>query len=237
MYARSVEQNDSTETLTFGVSGKLIMNVLVMFDRQTNTLWSQMLGEAVQGPLQGAELQPVASLQTTWQQWKELHPETKALVTNGKGATDPYAEYYRNDFAGASDEARQDLRLPRKALVTGVVVAGQAVAYDRTTLRQVELVNDTINGVPILVLFAPETATSLVFERSIDSHTLTFRQGNERLELIDNETGSTWLLLTGTATSGEFKGSTLTRVPSTSAFWFGWKDWHPETLVYRRGKE
>ena len=196
MYARTVEYETEAETLTFGVSGKLIMNVLVMFDRQTETLWSQMLGEAVEGPLHGTTLQPVTSLQTTWQQWKELYPETKALVTGGKGATDPYAEYYRNDFAGASEETHQDLRLPRKALVTGVVVAGQAVAYDRTTLRQVELVNDTINGTPILVLFDPETATSLVFERSINGRTLTFRQGNERLELIDNETESIWLLLT-----------------------------------------
>lgn len=208
------------------------MNVLVMFDRQTNTLWSQLLGEAVEGPLAGASLTPVASLQTTWGQWKELHPETKALVTDGKGATDPYAEYYNNDFTGASDETHLDTRLPRKALVTGAVVAGQAVAYDRTTLRKAQIVNDTVNDVPLLILFDPETATSLVFERRVGERTLTFRRGAERLEFLDNETESTWFLLTGRAIAGELSGTTLARIPSTSAFWFGWKDWYPKTLVY-----
>lgn len=217
--------------LTFGVSGKLIRNVMVMFDRQTDTLWSQMMGEAVQGSLRGNRLELVASLQTTWKQWKELYSETKALVTEGKGAIDPYAEYYANDFTGASAETYRDTRLPRKALITGIVVAGQAAAYDRTSLRKNHIVNDTINGVPVLVLFDRQTATSLVFNRTEGERTLTFRSGQERLEFVDNETESVWHFFTGRAISGKLRGATLARIPSTSAFWFGWKDWYPETLV------
>lgn len=61
MYDRTIDG----KIYTFGVSGKLIRNALVMFDRESDTLWSQLLGEAVDGPLQGTKLEPIASLQTT----------------------------------------------------------------------------------------------------------------------------------------------------------------------------
>ena len=52
--------------LTFGVSGKLIMNGLVMYDRETGTLWSQVIGQGVDGELKGVELTTIPALQTTW---------------------------------------------------------------------------------------------------------------------------------------------------------------------------
>lgn len=64
MYAREVEGR----TLTFGVSGKLILNALVMYDRQTDSLWSQFLGVAVQGPLAGTKLEVLPSVLTDWGQ-------------------------------------------------------------------------------------------------------------------------------------------------------------------------
>ena len=56
------------ETLTFGVSGALIMNALVMYDHQTDTLWSHFTGDAVQGPLVGTKLQVLPAMQTLWGQ-------------------------------------------------------------------------------------------------------------------------------------------------------------------------
>ena len=57
------------------MSGKLIMNALVMYDRQTDTLWSQFLNRGVKGPLTGTQLEILPSLQTTWEQWYQLHPD------------------------------------------------------------------------------------------------------------------------------------------------------------------
>ena len=82
------------------MSGKLIMNALVMYDHQTNTLWSQFLGKGVKGELAGTELEVIPVTQTTWAAWRELHPDTLVLDKNGRYQSDSYASYYANGRAG-----------------------------------------------------------------------------------------------------------------------------------------
>ena len=55
------------------------MNTQVMYDHQTETLWSQFLGEAVEGPLEGAKLEMIPSQFTTWREWRDQYPDTLAL--------------------------------------------------------------------------------------------------------------------------------------------------------------
>ena len=232
MYARTVALQDTEEVYTFGVSGKLVMNVLVMYDRQTNTYWSQILGEAIEGPLKGATLTPLPALQTTWAEWKRLHPNTQALATNGMGAYDTYSTYYSSNQTGVLGETRQDERLPRKELVTGVVIDEQPVVYPRSVLADKPIINDQIGEIPIAVVYEPTSATSTVFRRIVDGQILTFKSGSEPMTFVDEETNSTWPLLTGQASAGLLAGKRLERVPSTSSFWFGWKDWYPNTRIY-----
>ena len=52
--------------------------------------------------------------------------------------------------------------------------------------------------------------------------------------MVDNETGSSWLLLTGEAIDDELKGTQLEPIPSNYSFWFAWKDWHPSTQLFLR---
>ncbi|MBI3959204.1 MAG: DUF3179 domain-containing protein [Chloroflexi bacterium] len=220
------------EIHTFGVSGKLIRNVLVMFDRESDSLWSQLLGEAVDGPLLGTKLKPIAALQTTWGEWKKLHPDTLALAIGGP-AYDSYVSYYSSNSAGVIGETFQDERLPRKELVYGLVIDGQAVVYPFSRLAEQRIANDTVAGQPVAVIFDPATRTALAFRREVDGQTLTFRPGDgEGATFVDEETGSTWAALTGAAASGPLQGKGLERLPGTSSFWFGWKDFYPDTLVY-----
>jgi len=96
----------------FGVSGKLLMNVLVMYDRDTDSLWSQILREAITGPHRGTSLVLVDSLQTTWSTWRNLHPQT--LILDERGRNDSYASYYRNNDSGVHG-GLQRRRPPRRA--------------------------------------------------------------------------------------------------------------------------
>ena len=99
------------QVLDFGVSGKLIMNALVMFDRETGTLWSHFLSQAISGPLKGTKLENVPVTLTPWGKWVETYPDTLALNKGFSGSSDPYTGYYRDRSAGVIGEMHVDDRL------------------------------------------------------------------------------------------------------------------------------
>ncbi len=218
------------EEYTFGVSGKLIRNVLVMYDRQTGSLWSQLLGEAVEGELLGTELSYLPSQLTTWTDWKTRHPDTQALVKRGSRG-DPYYMYYQSEAAGVIGETFEDDRLYTKEFVIGVENGGQAVAFPYSVLNDEPVVNHSVGGLDVLVVFDAETGSGLVYDRLVAGQTLTFSAYPDGL-LADEETGTTWDPLTGEALAGQLVGNVLARVKSTRSFWFGWKDFFPATEVY-----
>ena len=90
---------------TFGVSGKFIMNALVMYDHQTRTLWNHFTGEDVQGPLAGLRLELVPVIHTEWSLWLELHQDTLVPDKLGRYAADAYADYYEGGSAGVLGES------------------------------------------------------------------------------------------------------------------------------------
>lgn len=231
MYAREINE----EAFTFGVSGKLIRNALVMYDRQTESYWSQMLGEAVAGPMAGTKLEFLPSWMMTWEQWKNLHPETVALDKEGRrGSQDVYDSYYESSRAGVIDQTNRDGRLYTKEFVLGVELGDRAIAYPFGELSEEPVVNDSVEGHELLVVFDRDEAAGVVFDRNVEGELLTFIQGDGTMTIVDEQTGTTWDGYSGTAIAGPLRGAELERVKSTTVFWFGWVDFYPETLIYGR---
>lgn len=114
---------------TFGVSGKLIMNALVMYDHQTNTLWSRFLSQVVKSPLVNEDLEIVPAVQTSRQQWVNFHPDTLVLDKGGSYGSDVNNGYYNGGLTGIIGESNKDRRLPKKELLIGMTVSGNAKAY------------------------------------------------------------------------------------------------------------
>lgn len=225
----------------FGVSGKLLMNDLVMYDRDTESLWSQILGEAITGTHRGRRLTVVDSLQTTWGVWRELHPNS--LVLDNEIGSDRYQGYYANDDSGVHGDFVQDDRLPDKAIVLGVVVNGEPRAYPLAFAGRSPVVNDVLGGRPILAAFIADATTGLVYSRVLvepppgaalqPGEVLRFHAAESKSFLMtDDQTGSIWNRLTGEAEAGPLAGAVLERLPATTSFWFGWRDFFPRTGVY-----
>jgi len=207
------------------------MNVMVMFDRQTNSLWSQLLGKAVRGPFEGTELEYLPALQTTWSDWKSRHPETQALVKGYSGNYDPYNSYYSSGSAGVIGETRTDNRLQTKQFVIGVDTGQATMAFPFSELSQQPIVNAQIGEVPVLVLFDPGNANGVAYNRLVGDRVLTFEAAAEG-QIRDLETGTLWTSFEGDAIEGPLAGEKLDREKSTTVFWFGWKDFHPDTGVF-----
>ena len=215
------------------MSGKLIMNALVMYDHQTDTLWSQFLSRGVKGPLTDTSLEILPALQTTWQQWLELHPDTLVLDKRGRSLGDHYEGYYRGGSKGVLGEFNKDRRLPPKDLVLGIALDGAAKAYPFQSMADQPVINDLWAGMEILVVFDRSSETGVVFERTVGGRSLSFQPVPEDSSLIrDQETGSNWQALTGRAIDGPLAGEALTRLPSNYSFWFAWSDFYPDSQLY-----
>lgn len=231
MYSREV----GDEILEFGVSGKLIMNLLVMYDRQTDSLWSQLLGKAVRGPLEGTELEYVPALMTTWSDWKARHPQTQAIVKGYKGNRDSYASYYASQSAGVIGETRIDDRLQTKQFVIGVDTGLATMAFPFSVLNREPVANAQVGELPVLVVFDAGNANGVAYSRRVGDRVLTFESASND-KLRDLETGTLWNSFEGDAIEGPLAGERLDRVKSTIIFWFGWKDFHPDTGIYEAGR-
>ena len=238
MYSRELDG----ETYTFGVSGKLLRDALLMYDHQTQTLWSHITGEAVQGELKGKRLKMLAGTpRITWKDWKRNHPLTRVLsVPNDPRRpekqiqdirTDNYARYHASSDAGISGTQYTDNRLMNKELVVGVRANESYCAYPFTAFKKQSIINDEVADVPVLTFHDLKSNATAVFRRTVKGQTLTFEQARGYI-VKDTTTGTTWNLITGMATEGKLKGHTLERLPAMNIYWFAWARYHPETTVY-----
>lgn len=252
MYDRTLGDQE----LTFGVSGKLWKNVLIMYDRQTGSLWSHLTGEAVVGPLSGRRLKTHPAAMMTWGEWLKLRPATLVLEKPAglRGMRDPYEDYYYSARTGILPEKHRDNRLHPKTWVIGLVLGNpsgrgeaSAKAYPFPELDRTGLLNDRFEDRDLVVTYCKEARSGAVFDRSLDGKALTFApdaappgadsapgEGASCRFMRDKETGSRWQRLTGLAVEGPMRGKRLVQLPTTQSFWFGWKDYYPKSEVFSR---
>ena len=230
MYTRAV----NGEELTFGVSGKLYKDALVMFDRQTNSLWTQVDGSVLRGAMKGAQLQPVPVVQTTWRAWKRMHPDTLVLKKERPIKGSPYADYFTDPSQfGISGNQKPDQRLPGKELVVTLRAGDDALAVPLTALRKKPLLETKLNGTPLAVVFNRGSNTARVFDRRLNGQTLEFVTvgRGKKVTLRDRQTGTRWSGLTGKAEQGELAGQQLRPVPHMVNFWWAWVAYNPHTRL------
>lgn len=202
--------------LDFGTTGRLRHSDLVMYDRQTESWWQQVTGDAIVGELVGSELQRVASNTLAWDTARELYPEM--LVLSRETGYD--RSYGRNPYAGYDSPGNSPLlgffnrdtdpRLPAMERIAAVEGgSGWAVRFE--DLREVRVVNEEIEGTALVVFWSPGASSALdhteiaagrdvgqtaVYDRRVEGRPLTFYavEGGFR----DQQTGSGWTL-SGTA--------------------------------------
>ena len=148
------ERKIDGEEVEFGTSGKLYNSNLVMYDRKTNTYWSQIDGLAIVGELTGMELKEVSIDTVTWRDWKAAHPDSEVLSQatgfNRAYGRDPYGSYYEDSFLFFPVEA-EDNRIHAKTVIFGIEVNGVYKAYREDDLLKSGEIEDTVNGVNLKV--------------------------------------------------------------------------------------
>ncbi len=160
---------------TFGVSGLLYNSDLLLYDRATQSLWSQITAQAVTGPLKGEKLTPVELTHTTWADWKTRHPDTLVLSAdtgfNRDYSRDPYVGYASSGRIIFPTTNTSD-RFPAKELVLGVGLNGARKAYAFSELakalgnRSRGTIDDRLGGSGLTIRFDREHRTAQAFDTS-----------------------------------------------------------------------
>jgi len=156
------------QALTFGVSGLLYNSDVLLYDRQTESLWSQIMTTAITGPMQGQRLTMTPVAHTSWADWRERHPDTLVLSPE----TGHQRDYDRDPYAGyvQSEQVMFPLRFksqrfhPKEAVI-GVVIDGHAKAYPFSELeRATPPLTDTLGARPVRIEYDAEHRTGRVLD-------------------------------------------------------------------------
>jgi len=238
------------KVLDFGTTGRLRYSNLIMYDRQTEVWWQQATGEAIAGELTGTQLEFYPATIISWQDFKTSYPQGKVLSRE----TGYPRDYGRNPYVGYDDVNKPPFlydgpptpaQLPPVARVLTIDLNGEAVAYPYETLEKVGVINDTVGGELVVIIWQAGTVSPLdsattasghdvgaaaAFSRMVNEQALTFVADNGIIK--DNETDSTWNVL-GAATSGPLAGAQLSPVIAINHFWFSWAAFKPETRIYQ----
>lgn len=243
------EREVDGQVLRFGVSGLLRNSDLVMWDRQTESLWQQISGEGIVGELAGTQLEFVPVTLVSWETFREQFPEATVLSQDtGFGRSygvNPYDFYDSSSrpflFSGDVDD-----RYPAFERVLATVLNETNKAYPFSVISEEGAVNDELAGEPIVVFWGDEdTASALsnsqipegravgtgaAYLRTVDGQVLTFRPAGEDT-FEDNETGTTWDLL-GNGLDGPLAGERLEPVIGDTPLWFAWAAFNEGSAVY-----
>ncbi len=230
---------DGVET-TFGVSGLLYNSNLILFDRETDSYWSQMLLQSVKGDLRGTWAETFHIVETTWATWQEMYPETKVISTE-TGYNRSYGFYPYRDYREDHDHflfpfSPVDNRLNSKERVHGIIIQDSAKAYRLNTFAGgLTIVEDTFMSEPIVITGSKENDFIVSFSRTMpDGTILSFEPSPANSaadEIMTDLEGNTWDVF-GEALSGPRQGERLSPTRSFMGFWFAWGAFYPELLIY-----
>lgn len=144
------------KVLSFGVSGLLYRSDVLMYDRQSQSLWTQLGMEAISGYRKGTTLTWLNSEHKTWKAWKQANPNGQVLSTKTGHRRNYSGEAYASYFAGSEPifpvpQTRPELQNMTKVL--GVIINGQAKAYSLDKLMEHSVIDDNVGGTPVKVMF------------------------------------------------------------------------------------
>ena len=147
------------EIRTFGVSGLLWNSDVLMFDRESRSLWSQLATEAMSGEKAGQSLEWLPSEQMTWEAWQEKYPESKVLNTDTGYHRDyvnlPYESYFNSPQTMFPYREHRDDHEP-KTWVVGVRTDDAQKAFPLEEIPTNEWIEDQIGEEPIRFRYQPE---------------------------------------------------------------------------------
>ncbi len=254
VYDRRIEIDGKKKVLEFEVSGMLRKSDMVMMDTETETLWQQLMGEAIVGEYTGTFLEVIPSLIISVEEFFNKYPKGK-ILSNDSSNEKLASRYGNNPYVGYDTKSGMpyeryfsqgdvDPRLPAMERVIDIEVEGTFKIYPFSKITEAGAVNDKYKTLHVVFFHSDQTVSVMdagnirasksigsvtVFNPVVDGQLLTFKKQNGIF--TDDRTGSNWDI-TGRCYEGEMKGTQLMIVPHSNHFAFAWLAFFPDSEIY-----
>jgi hypothetical protein len=204
----------------------------VFEDATTKSWWQQATGTAITGPLKGYVLKEFPSSQMTLDAWLRQYPGSLVMKPDTIFMNNYFGLEDYDKGAMRSDLVRRDLdSWQHNSWIVGVKNNFSTKAYDWNQLLQKKIIQDSLDGLPILLIIENDSASFHVYNRRIDDSTLTFQLSADKDLLVDQETHSSWNM-DGVCIHGLLMGKRLLPVQSYNEFWHSWQTFHLDPKIY-----
>lgn len=222
---------------TFGVSGLLYNSNLIPYDRSTDSNWSQMQIQCVNGDLIGQIPNTYSTIETTWETWQEMFPDSQVMNLETE-FNRPYGSYpYINSNGDYRETSflifpidNDDDRLPRKERVLGVINEDNAIVFrfdDFSAGRSIASLN---YGSQEIVVFGSQQENYLVAYQS-GGRVFTAPGSSEGNVVAQDESGNSYNLF-GSIIEGPDLGQQLEPTNSFIGYWFSWPAFYSNVEIY-----
>ena len=225
------------EVTEFGVSGLLYNSNLIPYDRKTDSNWSQMANECVNGNLLNTPIQTHLMVETTWKTWKEMFPNSQVLTTdtgiNRNYGTYPYGSYRTSGSLNFPISITDD-RLHVKERVLGVLINGNAKAYqfEKFEGEDIGVIEDSFEGKNLVIVGSEEKNFMVAFDRDFNGSMRTFTALQNELPIVmQDELGNKYDFF-GKVIEGPNVGEVLESPTNYIGYWFSWGTFYQDTEIY-----
>ncbi len=252
VFNRNVKKEGKSYLLNFGISGLLMHNDMIMYDKETESWWEQLMGEAIAGEMSGTELKMMRALIISAKDYFDRYPEGLILSPEGldmvKNAQHrPF--YHLNHSNKVLDTAyylpeKVDPRLPPLERVLDIHVEDHTIIYPFSNIAKHKVINEVFNNMHFVIFYHGETVSVLdedklsksrhigsatAFRSTLDGVNYTFKKHGHYFE--DHQTHSTWDI-TGYCREGSLKGKQLMILPHSNHFAFAYLAFFPDVEIY-----
>jgi hypothetical protein len=242
------DRRSGGEVLDFGTTGRLRKSDMVMYDRQSESWWQQFTGRAIVGSKAGTVLDRIPASIVAFEDFRDAYPDSQVLSRR----TGYRRNYGNNPYRGYDSIDDQpflffdpvDKRLPPMERVLNVSINDTHKIYPFSIFKQEPVINDEVQGMPVVVFSRQGTLSALdgsviadsrkvpsatAYDRRLDGKVMSFevRDGH----VVDRQSGTRWNLF-GTGIEGPLSGRQLEPAPGGVHFAFAWLAFNPDSKIY-----
>jgi len=218
----------------FGVSGLLYNTNLILYDRASDSNWSQLKLECVNGEFIGSKPKVADVLETTWKLWKEMFPETK-ILSNEQGFSRkytvyPYGDYKQDDEFLLFPVSKIDNSIPNKDRVHVIISVDSAKVFEFSNFGNGKAIKSQFLSNDILIIGDQKMINSYIIGSQYINLVFEYDFSTPDYYFKDNE-GNKWNVL-GTAVDGPRKGEKLATTSSLMSYWFAIPPFFSKIEIY-----